>query len=166
MIDDACEQSFASVVNATRAVVSPHGYRRSGALFRKIAKGNCAIIQFQRSRSNSGAHLKFTVNTSVVCGALLSDWQPPIDRAREMDGHLRNRLGFFLTPPRDTWWEIGADTDAARLIGEVASHIEAHAVPYLDSHLSTEALVALWRSGKAPGITKVQRDRYLAVLSS
>lgn len=165
MIEDACERGFASVVDATRALVSAHGYRRSGAMFRKLADGNCAIVQFQRSRFNGGAQLKFTVNTSVVCGALLEDWQPPINKAREMDGHLRNRLGFFLKPSRDTWWEIGPDVDVVALGKAIGEHVAQHAVPYLDLYLPTHALVSLWKSGVSPGITAVQRDRYLAALS-
>ena len=164
MLDAGCERTFDEVVNVTRATLATFGYKRSGSTFRKLAQDTCAIVQFQRSHFNAGASIKFAVNLSVVCGRLLEDWQPKLERAREMDGHLRNRLGFLMTPPHDKWWEIAPETEGAALASEVSELIAGLGVPYLDRHMTTSALVALWRAGKSPGLTTTQRDRYLSVL--
>jgi len=154
------------VIESSAQMVSGLGFFRRGATLRKISDGNAAIIEFQKS-SKSGHHdLLFTVNLGIVCGELIEEDQPPLARAGSINAHLRQRIGMLLPDRSDKWWQIAQGTDKGSLVTEVSSLIFYEAAPYLERHLDTNALVALWESGKSPGLTETQRMRYLAKINT
>ena len=61
----------------------------------------------------------------------------------------------------DTWWQLTTSTDCAALARELSVLLLARAVPYLEQYMNTGALIALWESGQSPGLTDVQRSRFL-----
>lgn len=159
----AVEQKMKCCLTDVATILKPRGYRRSGTTFRKLADGNCAIVNFQRSRW-SASGISFTVNLSIVCGQLLDPETEPLERALEYWGHLRTRLGNLLPERKDKWWQIEEGTDALALGREIVTAIDTLGLPYLDQYQSMPSLIALWRSGKGPGLTETQRTRYLAEL--
>jgi Domain of unknown function (DUF4304) len=159
------EASFRQVVAETASKAAGLGFRRRGTHMRAVSQGNSALIEFQRSRWNSKDQLGFTVNLAVVCGELLTPDEPPMDKTRSFHGHLRMRIGSFLPIRQDKWWEITATTDTHALATEVSELIVREGAPYVLRFLDTKELVALWRSGKAPGLTKFQHNRYLERLT-
>ena len=159
------EASFKQAVSETARKVAGLGFRRRGTHMRVVSQGNSALIEFQRSRSNSKDQLRFTVNLAVVCGELLTPDEPPLEKTRSFHGHLRIRIGSFLPIRQDKWWDVTASTDPDALATEVSELIVREGAPYILRFLDTKELIALWRSGKAPGLNEFQHSKYLERLT-
>ncbi len=149
---------FKGVVRTVAARLSVHGFAQRGLVLHKSSRSNIALVEFQLSDRTSKERVVFTVNLGIVCGELLED---DADKVSTMDAHLRQRLGFLLPERADKWWEITAQTDVAALTDQLSTVIEKSALPYLEEYLDTQSLIALWESGKSPGLTAVQRTRSL-----
>jgi len=159
------QAGFDTLVRACAQGVAERGYALRRNRIVKVAGGNAAVLEFQRSQGNTKEDLRFTVNVGVVCGALLADWQPLLARCGAADAHLGVRLGFLLPERSDRWWRITPQTDLGALIAELAAGIATVAAPYAERYLATEDLAALWRSGPCPGLTEFQKEKYLAELA-
>lgn len=133
---------------------------------RRIVGDNAALINFQRSRWNTSDNVSFTLNLSIVCGALLDPGTVTIKSAKEYDGHIRLRIGYLASEGTDKWWEVSNATRADVLSAEIANLVVSVAVPYLERHVRSKDLVTLWETGQCPGLTEVQRLRYLAQLKN
>jgi hypothetical protein len=160
--DDLLDELIGGIAAKTQEA----GFVRRHRTLRARANGNVAIINFQKSDQSSDDRILFTVNLGVVCGALLDLHKVGENRVDVVDAHLRTRLGMLLDDPGDRWWGISESTDLEGLRAELSRAITEKAVPYLQTYSQTHALAALWHSGKSPGLTAVQRARYLAQLES
>jgi Domain of unknown function (DUF4304) len=155
---------FKQIVTATAQRLSQLGFKKNGNAFRLISESNVAIIEFQKSRDNTSERLLFTVNVAIVCGLLLDPERLTIQKSHAYDGHLRDRIGTFLPDRQDKWWEINNTTDEDKLSIEVSDLICDMAVPYLLRYVDTSELLALWESGRAPGLTEGARISKLETL--
>lgn len=170
MAQTGLDEIYKELLKVTGESLKPLGFFRRSNAFRLLSDGNCGLIEFQRSISNSSENLKFTVNLGVVCGELLDrgpfgDRGPAgIQNARIIDAHLRERIGFLLPNRYDKWWEITIKTDTVSLAQEIVGLLVDKGVPYIKNRLETRALIELWESGKAPGLTEVQRISLLSEL--
>lgn len=160
------DATFKEVVLETSLKLSKSGFKKSGNVFRLVAGENSAVIEFQKSRGNTSEILVFTINIAIVVGRLLNGEGENVQKARAIDGHLRERIGTLLPGQQDKWWEITQATDAKGLAAEVSTIASEVAVPYLLRYIDTSEVLALWRSGAAPGLTEGGRVRYLARLES
>jgi hypothetical protein len=160
------DEAFILVIEETFKRVTALGFRRRGALLRALSHGNAGLIQFQKSTRSSSDQILFTVNLAVVCGTLLEQELPPLEKVKSFDGHLRQRIGMFFPGRPDKWWEIKAGVDAGALAAEVAALIATEGAPYIVRFLDADQLIALWESGQSPGLTETQRFRYLEKLKS
>ena len=89
----------------------------------------------------------------------------PLEKASPWAGHLRERIGW-LTPERmDKWWDISEDTDVEALASEISGLVAEKGAPYLLQYADKDSLIALWESGRSPGLTETQRLRYLEKFS-
>jgi hypothetical protein len=154
------DQSIAAIAKT----LEPKGFERRGKVIRAMSDGNAQIIEFQKSDKSSDRRIIFTVNIGVVCGDLLDTERTDVNRAEGIDAHLRNRLGMLLAPPSDKWWELSESTDLDALARELSALILSKAVPYLGRFKSADDLIALWESGVSPGLTAIQRSRFLSEL--
>lgn len=152
------------VIAQTAARLSADGFKKSGNTFRRVFDSGAALIEFQKSRGNTGDTLSFTINLAVVCGPLLEPDGLTLQKARAINGHLRQRIGVLLPDRQDKWWEIDAATDANALATEVANTIGDIAVPYLLRYVDPHDLMVLWETGQAPGLTEGARVRDLRML--
>lgn len=150
---------FKNMVRTVATRLSVHDFAQRGLVLHKGVGSNVALIEFQLSDKTSKECVVFTVNLGIVCGEL-SDGAAS-RTASVMDAHLRQRLGFLLPQRADKWWEITAHTNVIALADELSTTLEESALPYLDEHLDSRTLIALWESGKSPGLTAVQRARLL-----
>lgn len=150
---------FKNMVSTVATRLSVHGFAQRGLVLHKSAGNNVALVEFQLSDKTSKERVVFTVNLGIICGEL-SDGAVS-RKTSVMDAHLRQRLGFLLSERADKWWEITAQTNVIALANELSATIEEHALPYLDEYLDSRSLIALWESGKSPGLTAVQRTRLL-----
>jgi hypothetical protein len=164
MPHSAVHAALIRVVDATADKLRPFGFVRWGLIMRLLGEDNAAIVSFQKSKYADDEELEFTVNLSIVCGRLLDSDARPLALAQEVDGHLRERIGFLLDDPEDTWWSIEPWTDSEQLAAEISDLIVTRGVPYLIRYLRTEALIELWASGESPGVTDLERDRFLREL--
>lgn len=162
--NDILEGIFEELLKATGESLKPLGFVQRGSVFRLLAHGNCGIIEFQRSDKTTDEKLVFTVNLGVVCGELLGDGLSGLQKARIIDAHLRQRIGMLLPDRPDKWWELTASMDRVSLVKEVVELLEKKGAPYVEGHLATKALLALWESGQSPGLTAFQRTRFLSRL--
>jgi len=158
------EAYFDEVLKASGEILKRHGFVRRGSVFRLLQQGNCGIIEFQRSDKTSNDTLLFTLNVGVVCGELLDSETTDIHKARIIDAQLSQRIGRLLPERSDKWWEIGASTDQSLFTQGMVDLLENCAVPYVLKYLSRDALSSLWESGQSPGLTAVQRSRFLSRL--
>ena len=152
------------VVDSIAVRLKPSGFVRRGLVLRTQREGNCGLLEFQRSTKSSRARIVFTVNLGIVCGALLDSSSPALERARIIDAHVRQRIGMLLPGRPDKWWEITQSTDSGLLSKELSELIVRVAVPYIMGLLNTTAIISLWQSGQAPGLTGGQRVRLLSRL--
>lgn len=152
------------VIAQTAARLSEVGFKKSGNTFRRVFDAGTALIEFQKSRGNTKEALSFTINLAVVCGPLLEADGLTLQKARAIDGHLRQRIGILLPDRQDKWWEIDAATDVNALATEVTNTIGDIAVPYLLRYVDPHDLMALWETGQAPGLTEGARVRDLQML--
>ena len=151
--------AFKNMVRSVATRLSVHGFSQRGLVLRKNAGSNVAVIEFQLSDKTSKECLIFTINLGVICGEL-SD-RATSRKVSAMDAHLRQRFGFLLPEHGDKWWEITARTNVIALADELSTLLEQSALPYLEEYMDSKALMALWESGKSPGLTAVQRARLL-----
>lgn len=158
------EHAFDEVVSAVARTLKPIGFARRGLVLRVIDNSNAAIVEFQQSDKSSEERLFFTINLGVVCGDLLVSGVSDLRNACSMDAHLRQRIGTLLPDRKDKWWELTESSNIDSTAKELSELVAREAVPYIKSYLSTDALIRLWESGKSPGLTAVQRARFLSQL--
>ena len=166
MADEDIEAQFKAVVAAAANLLKPQGFKKRGYTLRRTDHGNMELVEFQRSLTSSAQSLKFTANIGVVSSYLASQNETELARAGSADAHLRRRIGTFLQEPRDKWWELNAQHQPDQVIEEISSLLLECVVPYLDEHSSDTALVSLWETGHAPGLTDTLRARYLSTLKA
>lgn len=159
------EAQFKDALNAAGAILKDAGYIKRGTGFRIESDGNIRIIDFQRSSESSASAIKFTVNLGVISGALLRKWDPEKDLSKEgiWDSHLRERIGALTLANEDRWWTV-TSVPVASIKEEVADLIATLVIPFLQQHARDSDLVALWTTGKSPGLTEGQRVRNLSLL--
>jgi hypothetical protein len=150
---------FKNVVRTVATRLSVYGFAQRGFVLSKGRGSNVALIEFQLGSKTSKDLVVFTINLGIVCGEL-SDGVVP-RKASAMDAHLRERLGFLLPDRIDKWWEITEQTNAIALADELSNALEKSALPYLNEYLDSRMLIALWESGKSPGLTAGQRAQFL-----
>jgi hypothetical protein len=160
------ETKFNKVIEALTNVLKPVGYTKRRHTFRRLSDGNSAVIEVQRSVESDKNTIKFTINIGVVCGRLLEDWEPLLIKAGSSSAHLRNRIGYFLSEPHDKWWVLDASTDTSVINSELSTLLERNVVPYLSQHVSDRDLIALWETGRSPGLTEEQRVQHLRTLTA
>lgn len=157
-------EAFSAVVSAVGEALEREGFQRQGFVFRLIKENNCGVVEFQQSVKSSEDVVLFTVNLGIVYGDLLSAGSFQIQKARAIDAHLRVRVGMLLPDRPDKWWEINVSTDCDSLIRELSALLLAEGSPYVKRYLDPEAVITLWESGQSPGLTAVQRNRFLTRL--
>lgn len=150
------------LVDCISDCLSSMGFKRKGMNFVLYADASSLIVQVQKSTSGSSDNPRLTLNLGVVCGLLT----PDAKKAKLEESHLRMRIGSFLPERPDKWWTLSSEADAHRACLEINTILIERALPYLRQYLSPDALLSLWESKESPGLTEVQRVRYLEQLRS
>ncbi len=161
------ERAYGELTKAVSEALLPGGYRRSGNTFRARNGDNWKLINLQRSTKSTKASVLFTANLGVFLARLAEFDAATFGRAPKVplasDCHLRVRLGELDDPATERWWILDRETQLTEVTLQVTQRLETEAVPLLDKYSADEHLRDLWLSGRSPGLTKVQRLRYLAV---
>jgi hypothetical protein len=83
-----------------------------------------------------------------------------------ISAHWRERIGHLGPERYDKWW-VAQNADEAISVGEeVAASIRQWGLPALGMLASQRALLQLWQSGASPGLTAMERDRYIRALAT
>ncbi len=97
------------------------------------------------------------VFSRIVAGKLgINTSEPTIP-----DCHWRERIGFLIPDRFDKWWEVNDEHQAQQVGAEIVALLDSVGIPALEAVASTRNLRMLWASGRSPGLTDVQRQRYL-----
>jgi hypothetical protein len=159
-LDDKLEK----LISAIGTVLKPEGFERRGKVLRALSDDIAKVIEFQKSNESNAQRVLFTLNLGIVCGQLLDSERVVLRNSTSIDAHLRTRLGMLLSTPRDMWWELTPSADWEAVASELSQLLVARGLPYLNEYGSVQDLVALWESGKSPGLTATQRSWFLSQL--
>jgi hypothetical protein len=156
------ELLYDEVITSVAAAIARNGFTRKGSMLRATLVSAVALIEFQRSDKSTAEAIEFTVNLGIALTRLLDG--AAAGRPSMRDAHLRIRLGMVTPEKSDKWWRIASTADASIVASNVATSLALSGIPYLFL-LSDEAnLRQLWESGISPGLTAVQRTRFLEKL--
>jgi hypothetical protein len=161
-LNDAFNRVVALIGNRLK----PLGYTRRGLCLRTMAYGNCGVVGFPHSIENHKGRILFTADIGVVCGDILKREGRPrqLSKVGCGDAHLRWRIRDFLPSGREGLWEITNATNVDSLGRDVAGLIAEHVDPAIRPYLDTRCIIALWESGKSPGIADSRRIELLGKL--
>ena len=138
-------------------VLRSAGFRKQGQLFRRSVNDVLHLVQLQKSRSSTAALVRATVNLAV--------WVPALAVHRERysvaAAPCRERLGTVMPSGQDAWWEMSTDAEGEAAGLAIVGTLQRYGLPWLNTIESTAALLELWESGRAPGLTVVERGRFL-----
>lgn len=145
-------------------LLKPMGFRKTRTLFSCAVNDVVLFIQLQASRMSTKDMLKLTVNAGIfsrTVGQRVGNTHEP----NIYEAHWRQRIGSFMTIPRNKWWEVSNETQAHLCASEITSVLAKRILPEMQSLASTESLKSLWEAGKGPGLTEFQRTQNLKALS-
>lgn len=141
-------------------LLKQRGFRKSGRKFSSFRPEATLLVALQSSVGSTQEVLRITCNLAIVLQALGSR-----DRHDIWDSHWRERIGHFMPEPRDHWWVCSTDDSAMTAGREMAALLESQALPEMERLASRAAMIALWSSGRSPGLTEYQRTKYLRELA-
>ena len=157
--------SFTELLSIAAKSLGQVGFRRNGNSFHVHEGNNWGIVNFQKSSKSTPDLLLFTVNVGTASGVLLKFSGFPKSEVPGIDQcHWRKRLGFFFVEPSDTWWRIDATASSSAIGQEIIHALVQLAIPEMKRYMSDPSLQELWASGESPGLTEVERLKYLSVL--
>ena len=165
MANQNIEQHFKAILGGIGDSLRAYGFTKRANAYRHVGSGNAAIVEVQRSQASSGEIIRFTLNLGVVSGTLLDEHDPDISKVGLLHAHLRERIGAFLPERPDNWWDLRSTSDPDGLVAEIAPLLNLGARFLLD-HMGDAQLTALWETGQSPGLTDLQRQRYLRDLKA
>ena len=148
----------ASIRASVHAAVATHGFRRKGQLSTRHANGLVNMMGVQSSTSSTSVQATVTVNLAIWCEAL-AHVRPSI-----WDVHWRMRIGEVMPNRSDVCWSLNRANASVTAL-QVADAVTRYGIPTLDRISTPTDLRTLWVAGSSPGLTAMQRSRYLIGLS-
>jgi hypothetical protein len=142
-----------------RDVLKSAGFRKRGAVFHRASGDAVHLIGLQSSIDSAGQIPRVTINLAIWC-------KPFAERGTEpsvIASQWRCRLGDLMPARSDVWWTLSGKDSVAPAVREVAVALKAYGIPALDKLPDCTSLLALWESGRSPGITLEQSQRYSAL---
>lgn len=161
---DAAGQ-FRLFISSLGARLTAAGFKRKGSSFYIKRDCNVGILNVQKSRWNTKEQISFTINVGIFCNRI-AQFVDGVenDHPCVWDCHLKQRIGFLMPDKKDMWWSLTSE-EAPGLREQVASLVSDIAIPYVQNHMSDDALYALWMAGECPGVRNVQRGVFLSTLA-
>lgn len=146
------------------ALLKPLGFRKVANVFSLASQNVVHLIEVQGSRDSTKDVARFTVNVGVFALDLVYADIRDVTKPSIPGAHWRARLGTLSPEGRDLWWQASTDKQAVAVAEEVVSRVENYALPALFALPNLDALVLIWKQGKARGLTDGQRKDYLSRL--
>jgi len=137
------------------------GYRKTGRKFCRAPGDVDHLIVIQKSDASSARQIRVTVNLGIWIRSLAPIRAGVADKADLWSAHWRERIGHLMPAPKDVWWTATSDDEASAIGQEMAGAVAKYGLPVLETFSDARTLVALWREGESPGLTKAERRRLL-----
>jgi hypothetical protein len=153
------------ILGELKGALAPLGFRVSGHTFSRASHDLIHLLQLQGSRGNTAAASKFTVNVAVWVPALVPEDVRDVRKPSVDGAHWRERLGFLSPERTDLWWHASDRVSADEIAREITTRVKLYAIPAMAALPNSAALLATWRSGVAPGLTRVQVSAYASELA-
>lgn len=161
----SADDAYRLLVARLTTALKPKGFAGRGGSFLLERGGNLLVVGLQKSQKTSRESISCTVNLGVASGRLLRFFSVPrVHRRVPSVCHWTERLGFLLPGSADRWWTLEAGTDPSPVIQDLEESLLSSGLPALEEVQPDGALKALWMSGRSPGLTDLQRLKYLSVL--
>lgn len=152
------------IIGQIQQVLAPLKFRRRRHTFFADRNDVLWIVNIQKSIKSTKEALIVTVNLGILARSLAERTDGNSGHAEIWDCHWRSRLGHLMPENSDRWWRVASEEEASETAREVTLLLAEYGLPILEDLDSTDRLAALWETGKSPGLTAVQRDRYLSQL--
>jgi hypothetical protein len=156
------DAAMKELTNRVLSTLAPMGFKKRGNTARLVKGDNVALVSFQRSQDSTREKVKFTVNLAIVFGKLLDPDSASLANMRDVDGHLRQRIGSFMEGSPDKWWIVDELADLNEITTEVSNLLVEKVAPFLIRYIRPDEIISLWKSGQSPGLTDRARIRNLA----
>ena len=153
-------QAFTNQLLAALAgVLEPAGYSRRGPLFSRRVEDVVHLVQLQKSQSSAADYVSATINLAI--------WVPALafGSASVASAPVRERLGSVMPEHDDIWWELSSLESADEIVASLVQALVSYGLPWFEELRSSAEVQRLWQRGVSPGLTELQRQRYLAELS-
>ena len=149
-----------ALIHRLWSTLKARGFKKRDATFRKPIGEVVHLVSLQSSTSNTRNHVRVTLNLAVWCNILDgSGAAPSVSTA-----HWKSRIGDLMPVKSDLWWALPQSDEHGAVSAEILSALEEYGLPALDGLANSASLLALWESGKSPGLTRVQAARYSELL--
>lgn len=110
------------------------GFKKKARNFYREHSDRIDVLNIQASQWNEGQEGKFTVNVGVYFPAISELTGAPEVKGmpKEYDCTIRERIGLITKENRDTWWEVGPETDNEVVATDLASRVNSVCLPWLE----------------------------------
>ena len=155
------QTAFEEMLGSTIApALAEARFREQQGCFVRRESLNLLVIEPQQSIKSTSVEILFTFNLKVISARLA----PLVDGCQHVSpgcpvAHWRKRLGGLLLRPRDHWWSFDGNVPTDALDVLVNSGL-----PAIGAVAADESLRDLWLTGRAPGLSDLQRVIYLSTL--
>ena len=145
-----------------RRPLKERGFVVKGTSFhREMDDGNIVMVSLQKSTKSTPVESEVTLNYGVYSARLGSRLQDDPSSALDvMKAHWRKRL---TEDGRERWLHVKASDSADKSAQVILDAVEG-VLPDLLEHATDEALRNEWISGSSPGLGKMQRLLFAAIL--
>lgn len=158
---------YAEIVKGIAVVIKSYGFVRKGNTFYLSRSGNWAILNFQKSKTQTHGQISFTINIGILSSKVrefLANDTTPFPRLDLDDCHWKKRIGHMLPQKQDYWWNIGPDTSLEKVREEIVNIINTIVLPEINDNISDEALERNWLSGNSEGLTDMEYFIFMSAL--
>jgi Domain of unknown function (DUF4304) len=141
-----------------RPLLRPHGFKTRGNGFWRETDGLLQDIGFQASMWGDSRSGRFTINVGVTHPEMYALFvrRPAPKNPSSAQWPITQRIGFLMSDKHDHWWIVDETTDIPTLGKDVASILEAAALPFLEALRAPEQLRSYLAIGHWVGIPELQ----------
>jgi len=151
---------LSSATSEIAAGLETLGYRRAALRLMRRCPSVTSLIELQIARGATSETLSFVVNFGVVVNGLVESGEST--RPTYTDCHWAARL--LGGDGVERWWPVRDGDSAGILARQLGEALERDVLPALESMQSEDALIALWQTGRSPGLAEEQRLLFLGLL--
>jgi len=145
-------------------ILKKAGFKKKALTFRRSTSEVLQILDVQKSRNTDSRHIVFAVNLGVASLHLLQRFGGDAKRCTVWVCHLHQRVGGKPFGA-DHWWKVRDNATADAATDQVLLALSRQAMPLFEKLRTDVALLALWKTGRSPGTTDLQRLLYVAELT-